>query len=42
MRDQASDNIKLAVDLAKEKGASSLLGVLPIEEFGFFLHNGAF
>jgi len=34
MRDQASNNMKLAVDLAKEKGASSWLSVLPIEEFG--------
>ena len=42
MRDQASNNMKLAVDLAKEKGASSWLSVLPIEEFDFFLHKGAF
>ncbi len=33
MWDQASDNMKLAVDLAKEKGASSWLSVLAIEEF---------
>ena len=43
MRDQASNNMKLAVDrTAKEKGASSWLSVFPIEEFGFFLHKGAF
>ena len=34
--------MKLAVDLAKEKGASSWFTVLPIEEFGFSLHKGAF
>ena len=34
--------MKLAMDLAKEKGASSWLSVLPIDEFGFFLHKGAF
>ena len=34
--------MKLAMDLAKEKGASSWLSVLLIDEFGFFLHKGAF
>ena len=42
VRNKASDNMKLAMDLAKEKGASSWLSVLPIDEFGFFLHKGAF
>ena len=42
VRNKASDNMKLAMDLAKEKGASSRLSVLPIDEFGFFLHKGAF
>ena len=42
IRDQAQDTMKLAMDLAKEKGASSWLSVLPIDEFGFFLHKGAF
>lgn len=39
IRDHASDNMKLAMDLTKEKSASSWLGVLPIAEFGFFLHK---
>ena len=30
------------MDLAQEKGASSWLTSLPIEEFGFSLHKGAF
>ena len=30
------------MDLAQERGASSWLTSLPIEEFGFALHNGAF
>ena len=30
------------MDLAREKGASSWLTSLPIEEFGFALHKGAF
>ena len=32
----------MAMDLASEKGASSWLTTLPIEEFGFTLHKGAF
>ena len=39
---EATTNTKLAMDLAMEKGASSWLSVLPIEEFGFLLHKGAF
>lgn len=38
----ASDAMKRAMDLASEKGASSWLTTLPIEEFGFALHKGAF
>ena len=30
------------MDLAQEKGASSWLTTLPLEEFGFTLHKGAF
>ena len=42
LRKEATTNMKLAMDLAMEKGASSWLSVLPIEEFGFLLHKGAF
>ena len=34
--------LKRCVDLAKEKGSSSWLAVLPLEEHGFFLHKGEF
>ena len=37
-----SPTLKLAMDLASEKGASNWLTTLPIEEFGFALHKGAF
>ena len=30
--------LKRSVELAKEKGASSWLSVLPLEEHGFYLH----
>ena len=33
---------KRNVDLAKEKGASSWMSVLPLEDHGFSLHKGAF
>lgn len=36
------DTLRNAVDLAKEKGASSWLTVLPLKEHGFTLHKGAF
>ena len=36
------DNLQRAMDLATEKGASSWLTSLPIDEFGFALHKGAF
>ena len=35
-------DLRRAMDLAKEKGASSWLTSLPIKEFGFCLHKGAF
>ena len=34
--------LQRAVDLAQERGASSWLTALPIEEFGFTLHKSAF
>ena len=34
--------MKYLVDLAQEKGASTWLTSLPLEEFGFSLHKGAF
>ena len=36
------DSLQHAVELAQEKGASSWLTALPVEEFGFALHKGAF
>ncbi len=36
------DTLRRAVDLASEKGASSWLTSLPLSEFGFTLHKGAF
>ena len=36
------DSLQHAVELALEKGASSWLTSLPVEEFGFALHKGAF
>ncbi len=40
--DQLSPQSKRHFDLAKEKGASSWLSVLPIDDHGFSLHKGAF
>ena len=37
-----SASLKYAVDLAQEKGASTWLTALPLDEFGFSLHKGAF
>ena len=37
-----SSSLKHAVDLAQERGASTWLTSLPLEEFGFSLHKGAF
>ena len=36
------DDLRRIVQLSSEKGASSWLSVLPIEEYGFALHKGAF
>ena len=38
----ASGPLRYAMTLAQEKGASAWLTSLPIEEFGFALHKGAF
>ena len=35
-------SLKRSVELASEKGASSWLSALPIQEHGFCLHKGAF
>ena len=37
-----SASLKYSIDLAQEKGASTWLTALPLEEFGFSLHKGAF
>ena len=37
-----SDSLKHAVELAQEKGTSTWLTSLPLEEFGFSLHKRAF
>ena len=42
LHQQLPDNLKRAMDLAQEKGASSWLFVLPLEELDFYLHKGAF
>lgn len=40
--ERAPVNLKRSVELASEKGASSLLTVLPWQEHGFSLHKTAF
>ena len=40
--DQLTSELKRCVDLSKEKGSSSWLSVLPLEEHGFYLHKGEF
>ena len=35
-------SLQHSIDLAQESGASSWLTSLPIQEFGFALHKGAF
>ena len=40
--DHLSPQQKRLVDLAKEKGTSSWLSVLPLDDHGFSLHKGAF
>lgn len=42
LRDTVSCSLQRAMDLAQEKGASSWLTSLPLDEFGFTLHKGAF
>ena len=42
LRSLLSPEFQRAMDLAQEKGASTWLTVLPVEEFGFSLHKGAF
>ena len=42
LKQALSSSLKRAMDLAQEKGASSWLTSLPIKEFGFSLHKGAF
>ena len=39
---RSAEPLQLAMDLAQEKGASTWLTSLPLEEFGFSLHKGAF
>jgi len=40
--DQLTPELKRCADLSKEKGSSSWLSVLPLEEHGFYLHKGEF
>ena len=42
LHQQLSSSLQLAVNLATEKGASSWLTTLPLEEYGFALHKSAF
>ena len=42
LRASAPKSLQRAMDLAQEKGASSWLTALPLEEFGLALHKGAF
>ena len=42
VKSKLDDNIRRTVTLASEKGASSWLTALPIEQHGFALHKGAF
>ena len=42
LRASAPKSLQRAMDLAQEKGASSWLTALPLEEFGLTLHKGAF
>ena len=42
LKDTITSSLQCAMDLAQEKGASSWLTSLPLEEFGFSLHKGAF
>ena len=42
LRDNAPAVLQRAMDLAQEKGASSWFTTLPLKEFNFALHKGAF
>ena len=42
IRESLTSPMQLAMDLAQEKGASSWLTALPLEEHGFILHKSAF
>ena len=42
VKEQLPNPLRYSVELAQEKGASSWLSVLPLEEFGFSLHKGVF
>ncbi len=42
LKETLLNSLKRAMDLAEEKGASCWLTTLPLEEFGFSLHKGAF
>ena len=42
LKDILPPSLVHAMDLSQEKGASTWLSVLPLEEYGFALHKGAF
>ena len=42
IRPSLTSTLQRPMDLAQEKGASSWLSSVPLEEFGFTLHKGAF
>eukprot|EP00731_Ephydatia_muelleri_P023412 Em0015g995a len=42
LKDILPPSLAHAMDLSQEKGASTWLSVLPLEEYGFELHKGAF
>ena len=42
LKQSLSTTLKRTMDLAQEKGASNWLTSLPIQEFAFALHKGAF
>ena len=42
VKEQLPNPLRYSVELAQEKGASSWLSILPLEEFGFSLNKGAF
>ena len=42
LKDVLPPSLAHAMDLSHEKGASTWLSVLPLEEYGFVLHKGAF